>query len=110
MSTPPAAILPVPLASQSAPGSTAKPCWYYVRLLTFTPHVCCKIRRSAIETARPGDQGRRSRTSRQLITANTTAVSALSGAGENNPMQPLLPRGGRRRDSWLSASSESELG
>ncbi|CAM9683959.1 unnamed protein product [Ectocarpus sp. 12 AP-2014] len=65
---------------------------------------------SAIETARPGDQGRRSRTSRQLITASTTAVSALSGAAENNPMQPLLPRGGRRRDSWLSASSESELG
>ncbi|CAM9797153.1 unnamed protein product [Ectocarpus sp. 13 AM-2016] len=65
---------------------------------------------SAIETARSGDQGRRSRTSRQLITASTTAVSALSGAGENNPMQPLLPRGGRRRDSWLSASSESELG
>lgn len=36
-------------------------------------------------------------------------VSTLSATSEDNPMQPLLPRGGRKNDSWRSLSSESGL-
>eukprot|EP00903_Cladosiphon_okamuranus_P010105 g9570.t1 len=58
-----------------------------------------------------GDQGRRNRTSTtQQPTSGTNPFSVNSGnAAEDNPTQPLLPRGRRKGDSWVSLSSGSDL-
>ncbi|CAM9299921.1 unnamed protein product [Scytosiphon promiscuus] len=64
--------------------------------------------RLSMERAVRAGRGQRGRAAQRPPTSNAL-VSTLSATSEDNPMQPLLPRGGRKGDSWRSLSSESGL-
>eukprot|EP00752_Nemacystus_decipiens_P013063 g11553.t1 len=57
-----------------------------------------------------GDHGRRNRISDHPTSGkNPFSINSGGASGEDNPTQPLLPRGGRKGDSWVSLSSASDL-